>query len=122
MLLRELLLPHMFYTQEERGLTIIVYAEHTCSPDIYHDWAPAQSVQYLASNHTAAFNIDHIIKPSQIRNVKLQNGNQVTYKQSWRTLKKIEQRVLSDEAKFFKEIPFFLNHLSARLIHRLICN
>jgi hypothetical protein len=69
-------------------------------------------VQYLAPNHTAAFNLDHTIKPSQIRNTELQNGNKVSYKQSWRALKKIEKEILDDETASFKKIPFFLENLS----------
>jgi len=69
-------------------------------------------VQYLAPNHIAAFDLDHTMKPKQIRNAELQNGNQVSYKQSHRALKAVETRVLDDETEFFKKIPSFLEHLS----------
>jgi MuDR family transposase len=101
-----------FTLKKGEDWTITVYTEHTCSPDTHRGWKPAQSVQYLAPNHTAAFSIDHTIKPSQICNIELQNGNQVSYKQSWRALKKIEQQILGDEAECFKKISFFLEHLS----------
>jgi len=69
-------------------------------------------VQYLTSNHIAAFDLDHTMKPKQIRNTELQNGNQVSYLQSHQTLKAVETQVLGDEAESFKKIPFFLEHLS----------
>ena len=51
------------------------------------------------------------MKPKQIRNAELQNGNQVSYKQSHWILKAVETQVLDDETKFFKKISFFLEHL-----------
>ena len=66
----------------------------------------------MTSNHTASFNLDHTIKPDQIRNTELQDGNQISYKQSWRALKEIEKQVFGDEAESFKRIPSFLENLS----------
>ena len=60
----------------------------------------------------ASFNLDHTIKLKQILNTELQNGNQISYTQSWRVLKKVENQVFGDEAESFKRIPFFLENLS----------
>jgi len=70
--------------------TVTIYTEHTCSPETHKGWRRPQSVQYLAPNHIAAFDLDHTMKPKQIRNAELQNGNQVSYKQSHRALKAVE--------------------------------
>jgi hypothetical protein len=101
-----------FTLKKGEDWTITVYTEHTCSPDTHRSWKPAQSVRYLAPNHTAAFNLDHTIKPSQIRNTELQNGNQVSYKQTWHALQIIGKQIFGDEAEFFKKIPSFLKYLS----------
>ena len=60
----------------------------------------------------ASFNLDRIIKSKQILNTELQNGNQISYTQSWRVLKKVENQVFNNEAKFFKKISLFLKNLS----------
>ena len=60
----------------------------------------------------AAFNLNHVMKPSQIHNTELQNGNQIYYLQLWHALKKIEKQVFGNEAESFKKIPFFLKNLS----------
>jgi hypothetical protein len=91
---------------------VAIYTEHTCSLETHQDWRPPQSVEYLAPNHLASFNLDHTMKPSQILNTKLQSGNRISYMQSWRTLKKVEEQILGDEAESFKKIPSFLEHLS----------
>src|SRR5436189_3069547 len=91
---------------------LTIYIGHACSPETHSGWRSAQSVQYLASNYMASFNLDHTIKPKQILNTELQNGNQISYTQSWRVLKKIENQVFGDEAESFKKIPSFLENLS----------
>ena len=60
----------------------------------------------------ALFNLDHTIKPNQICNAELQNGNKINYKQSWHALKKIERQIFDNETESFKKIFFFLKHLS----------
>ena len=90
---------------------LTVYNKHTCNPKIHYEWQPAQSIQYLASNHMASFNLDHTMKPCQIRNTELQNSNQVSYQQSWHALKIVEKQILDDETKLFKKIFFFLENL-----------
>jgi hypothetical protein len=102
----------IWFTLKKADWVITIYTEHTCSSETHSGWRPAQSVQYLAPNHTASFNLDHTMKPSQICNTELQNGNQISYMQSWRALKIIETNVFDDEAESFKKIPFFLEHLS----------
>ena len=52
------------------------------------------------------------MKSKQIRNAELQNGNQVSYRQSHQALKAVETQVLGDETESFKKIPSFLEHLS----------
>jgi len=52
------------------------------------------------------------MKPKQILNTELQNGNRISYNQSWRVLKKVENQVFGDEAESFKKIPSFLENLS----------
>src|SRR5436190_24172694 len=91
---------------------LTIYIEHTYSPESHYNWKPSQSVQYLTPNHTASFNLDHTIKPDQIRNTELQDGNRISYKQSWHVLKQIEKQVFGDETESFKRIPFFLKNLS----------
>src|SRR5215471_21681285 len=100
------------FTLKKMDWVMTVYTEHTCSPETHNGWKPAQSVRYLAPNHIASFNLDHTIKPSQIRNTELQDGNRVSYKQSWRALKKVEKQIFGDETESFKKILSFLKHLS----------
>jgi zinc finger SWIM domain-containing protein 3 len=91
---------------------LTIYIEHICSPETHTGWRPAQSVQYLTPNHTASFNLDRAIKPKQISTSELQNGNQISYNQSWRALEEIKKQIFGDEAESFKKIPSFLENLS----------
>ena len=97
------------FTLKKMDWILTIYIEHTCSPETHSGWKPSQSVQYLTPNHTASFNLDHTIRPSQILNTELQNGNQISYKQSWRALKEIEKQIFGDEAESFKKIPSLEN-------------
>lgn len=89
---------------------VTIYIEHVCSPETHNNWKSAQSVEYLIVNHVAAFNLNHAIKPDQICNTELQNGNQIYYLQSWHALKEIEKQVFGNKTEFFKKIPSFLKN------------
>ena len=59
----------------------------------------------------ASFNLNRTIKPKQILNTELQNGNQISYTQSWRVLKKVENQIFNNEAIIIIIIILQLRHM-----------
>jgi MuDR family transposase len=86
-----------FTLKKQKDWVVTIYTEHTCSPETHHGWKQAQSVRYLASNHVDSFKLDPTMKPSRIRLVEDLNGNEISYMQSWRALRKIKRLTLDNE-------------------------
>lgn len=79
------------WRNREQNAAIATYRPHTCNPETHDNWPAASSVKYLSEKHHEAFSVNPNLKPADIKRLELEQGNRVTFKQAWRTLKCVKQ-------------------------------
>jgi zinc finger SWIM domain-containing protein 3 len=89
--------------------SIAVFDPHTCSPVTYYKSKQSQSVAYLAPHHKASVIDNRNITVAQIRsNERLQHGNNVSYKQAYRTVQTLRKEIEGCEAEGFAKFPAYV--------------
>jgi hypothetical protein len=89
--------------------SITVFDLHTCSPVTHYKSKQSQSVAYLAPHHRASVIDNRNITVAQIRsNERLQHGNNVSYKQAYRTVQTIRKEIDGNEAEGFAKFPAYV--------------
>ncbi|KAL1991481.1 hypothetical protein VTN49DRAFT_4789 [Thermomyces lanuginosus] len=67
---------------------------HSCSPDTHRDWRASSSVDYLSQAHRDLAE-DKSASAATIRDREEERGHHISYKQAWRTFKRLRERTLS---------------------------
>ena len=82
---------------------------HSCELSTHQDWRASNSVKLIARRHEYMLKSDFQTRPRQIQNAeRLQNSNQISYKQAWRAKKEVRKTSFMDSAKTFQLIYPFL--------------
>ncbi|EEP75591.1 predicted protein [Uncinocarpus reesii 1704] len=75
---------------------VTVSRPHNCSPEVHKGWRWASSVKYLVAKHKEAFkDKGGRMLVSELRELELKAGNDVSEKQAWRARKAIANEVES---------------------------
>ena len=93
------------WRNKHQDAIVSTYNPHTCNQETHENWPATSSVKYLAGKHRAAYRVNPDMKPADIRRLELEEGNHVTFKQAWRTLKIVRQDLGIEEPPTRKYRP-----------------
>jgi hypothetical protein len=69
------------------------------------------SIRYLQPHHQEIFNHNHTLRPKDIMAIEKANGNDISYKQGWRTVKETARITLGDDIESFQKLPALLERM-----------
>ena len=95
-------------------VSITIFEPHSCSPAVHYKSKQSQSVSYLLAHHRALIVDNCNITVAQIRsNERLQFGNNISYKQAYRTIQAVLLELHGDEASCFAKFPAYIERYEA---------
>ena len=100
-----------FTPQKSGGVKTTISIPHTCPPETHFDWKPKYSAERLRRKHQETYNNDPSMKPKAIQAAEKADGNDISYKQAWATLKRAREFAFGEDNESFQQIPALLERM-----------